>query len=130
MGKRPLRALSSASFSPRDPELSAAERATALVAQVPAAFDVTVFAAADALFTPVLAGPADSVLDTSGLSEPMGREVAWWMATCHASGCRRLDVRAWRAWIEVAAAACQSERVASFAERDLERWLKWWLSGL
>lgn len=122
MGDRRPQVVPVAPPSPSSPGLSAAERADALYAEVPAAFRVEAFAVADPRFASVLAGGPSSVLDAAALPAPMGMELSWWVATCHATGSERLDVGDWQALLAVAAAA----GVASLSELSLEEWGRRW----
>lgn len=126
--QRRLRTVSADAVSARGVGLSMRERAAALIAAVPAVFDVERFAVADPRFGSVLSGPAASCLDISGLPEAMRAEMAWWVASCDASGGRRLMVPAWKAWVEVAAVAAGDRGVGSFAAASVEDWMRWWAS--
>ena len=63
-------------------------------------------------------GEATHLLDTSGSPAPIGDELSWWVAICHATGDERLDVGVWREWLAVAGAAGAS----SFSELSLSEW--------
>jgi len=128
--RKPLRPLQAAPTDPAAPGLSLAERADVLAALVPAGFNKGIFSVDEPGFSGLLVGPPGATLDASCLPGPMRVELAWWIATCHARGDRRLRVDAWRAWIEVADRSSASRGAVSFAEAGIEEWLRWWAQGL
>jgi len=127
VSRRPqLRTVRTEPASPRDPALSVPERAAALAAGIPARFHVDAYPLADAVFREVFSGASDGCLEVSGLPEPMRRELAWWVATCHGTGQRRLDLPGWRAWAQLAGALAEARGLQSFSDLDLGLWLKAW----
>ncbi len=112
--------------SPRDPGLSLPERAAALVAGIPAKFNVDAYPLDDPCFRGVFSGAPDGCLEISGLPEPMRHEVAWWVATCHGTGRRRLDLPGWRAWAQLAGVLAEARGLWSFSDLGLGLWLKAW----
>lgn len=124
--QRWLRPLGTSAPSPREPGLSLAERASALAADVPACFKVDIYRLDDPVFSKIFSGRPDGYLDTSGLPEPMRRELAWWAATCHNTGHRRLQLWPWRSWVQTAATLARKRGFESFARQDPGSWLKSW----
>jgi integrase len=91
---------------------------------VPVSFRVDLYTVADPVFGKILVGPPDGRLDTSGLPEPMRQELAWWVATCHEAGCRRMSLWAWRAWAQTAGALAEAQGFQSFTDQELGPWLR------
>ena len=113
------------------PQAGAAGRlaqSAALAEGLPAAFAVAVLDPADpALAGVFMAGSQGTRLRTGTLPVPMRREIAWWMATCQASGERQIHASEWNRWAATAAGvAARRPQVCSFADLDLGEWMTAW----
>lgn len=116
--------------NPRDPGLSLAERAAALVAGIQPGFVAESYRVSDPLFSSVLSGSQSDHLDAVGLPQPMRHELAWWIAAGASSGAHRLDMGAWPALLVTAERVTQDRGTASFIELGMQDWLKAWASGV
>ena len=57
----------------------------------------------------------------------MRREIAWWLAACHASGERQIHASEWNRWAATAAeVARRRPEVCSFADLSLGEWMTAW----
>jgi integrase len=100
----------------------------ALAEGLPAAFAATVLDPADpALAGVFMAGSRATPLRIGALPAPMRREIAWWVATCQASGERQIHASEWNRWAATAAdVAARRPQVCSFADLDLAEWMTAW----
>jgi integrase len=103
-------------------------RSEALAEGLPAAFAGAVLDPADpALAGVFMAGSRATRLRTGALPVPMRREIAWWVATCQASGERQIHASEWNRWAATAADVVQRRpEVCSFADLDLSEWMTAW----
>ena len=113
------------------PQAGAAGRlaqSAALAEGLPAAFAVAVLDPADpALAGVFMAGSQGTRLRTGTLPVPMRREIAWWMATCQASGERQIHASEWNRWAATAAdVVARRPQVCSFADLTLGEWMTAW----
>jgi integrase len=105
-------------------------QSAALAEGLPAAFATTTFDPAD----PALAGvftagsrASRTWLRTTALPVAMRREIAWWIATCQASGERQIHASEWNRWAATAAGvAATRPQVCSFADLSLGEWMTAW----
>ena len=103
-------------------------QSAALAEGLPAAFAASTFNPADpALAGVFMAGSRTTRLCTGALPVPMRREIAWWVATCQASGERQIHASEWNRWAATAADVVQRRpEVCSFADLPLSEWMTAW----
>jgi len=116
------------STSPQAGAAGRLARSAALAEGLPAAFAVAELDPADpALAGVFMAGSQGTRLRTGTLPVPMRREIAWWMATCQASGERQIHASEWNRWAATAAdVVARRPQVCSFADLTLGEWMTAW----
>ncbi len=104
------------------------DASAALVAGLAAPFTGSAFDPADPVLAEICAVDSPAMLRTDELPVPMQREICWWLATCHASGERVIDMTDWRRWTATALeVAAERPQVRSLADLTLDEWMAAWV---